>query len=41
MMVIGFLPWLMAKKTCTVRRRDGIILMACYVAYVAYLILKP
>lgn len=40
MMTISALPWLMARKTFTVRRRDGFILLSCYVVYVAYLILK-
>jgi cation:H+ antiporter len=41
MMGISFLPWLMARKTCTVSRRHGLILLFCYGGYVAYLILKP
>jgi len=40
MMAISALPWLMARKTFTVQRRDGLILLSCYVGYVAYLILK-
>ena len=41
MMGISFLPWLMARRTCTVSRRHGLILLFCYGGYVAYLILKP
>jgi len=40
MIFVGFLPWLMMRKTCIVTRRDGIILLVCYIGYVAYLILK-
>lgn len=40
MMFISFLPWLMMRKTAIVRRKDGAVLLSCYVAYVIYLILK-
>jgi cation:H+ antiporter len=40
MMFASFLPWLMMKKTCIVTRRDGVILLSCYVGYVLYLIIK-
>ena len=40
MMLISFLPWLMMRKTFSVTRKDGIILLFCYVGYVVYLILK-
>ena len=40
MMFISFLPWLMMRKTTIVRRKDGAVLLSCYVAYVIYLILK-
>jgi len=40
MMGISFLPWLIARKTFTVQRKHGLMLLSCYVAYVAYLILK-
>ena len=40
MMFISFLPWLMMRKTYTVRRRDGAVLLSCYVVYVIYLVLK-
>ncbi len=40
MMGISFLPWIMARKTFTIQRKHGLILLFCYVAYVVYLILK-
>ncbi len=40
MMLTSFLPWLMMRKDFTVTRRDGIILLFCYVGYVTYLIIK-
>ncbi|UCD91177.1 MAG: calcium/sodium antiporter [Desulfobacterales bacterium] len=40
MMFISFLPWLMMRKTSIVRRKDGVVLLSCYVLYVTYLILK-
>jgi cation:H+ antiporter len=40
MMFISFLPWLIMRKTYCVRRKDGAILLICYVLYVVYLILK-
>ncbi|MFZ0482868.1 MAG: calcium/sodium antiporter, partial [Desulfobacterales bacterium] len=40
MIFVSFLPWLMMRKTQTVTRRDGILLLACYVGYVLYLIIK-
>jgi len=40
MMGISFLPWLMARKTFTVQRKHGLLLLSCYATYVAYLILK-
>jgi len=40
MMGISFLPWLMARKTFTIQRKHGLILLSCYVSYVAYLVLK-
>ena len=40
MMVISFMPWLMMRKTCSMTRRDGGILLSCYVVYIIYLILK-
>ncbi len=40
MMFISFLPWLMMRKTNTVMRRDGVVLLSCYVGYIAYLTVK-
>jgi cation:H+ antiporter len=40
MLLTSFLPWLMMRKDYTVKRKDGIILLACYVGYLAYLIVK-
>ena len=40
MIFVSLLPWLMMSKTQTVRRRDGILLLSCYVGYVLYLIIK-
>jgi len=40
MMFVSILPWLMMRKTYVVNRKDGVVLLACYVGYVAYLILK-
>jgi cation:H+ antiporter len=40
MMFTSFLPWLMMRKTYTVTRQGGFILLFCYVGYIIYLILK-
>ena len=40
MLFTSFLPWLMMRKTLTVTRKDGFILLACYVGYLTYLIIK-
>ena len=40
MIFTSFLPWLMMRKDFTVNRRDGFILLACYVGYLTYLIYK-
>ena len=40
MMLTSFLPWLMMRKDVTVNRRDGIVLLTCYVVYLGYLIYK-
>jgi cation:H+ antiporter len=40
MIFVSFLPWLMMRKTYTVSRRNGAVLLACYVGYVAYLIIR-
>jgi len=40
MIFTSFLPWLMMRKTYTVTRRGGLILLFCYVGYLTYLIIK-
>ncbi|MGD9033491.1 MAG: calcium/sodium antiporter [Desulfobacteraceae bacterium] len=40
MMFTSFLPWLMMRKTYTVTRQGGFILLSCYVGYIIYLISK-
>ena len=40
MMFVSFLPWLMMKKTYMVSRRDGVVLLLCYVGYIVYLVIK-
>jgi cation:H+ antiporter len=40
MMFTSFLPWLMMRKNCTVKRSDGFILLLCYGGYLTYLIIK-
>jgi cation:H+ antiporter len=40
MMFTSLLPWLMMRKTYTVTRQGGGILLFCYVGYIVYLILK-
>jgi cation:H+ antiporter len=40
MMFTSFLPWLMMRKTFTITRKDGLILLSCYVGYIIYLIMK-
>jgi cation:H+ antiporter len=40
MLFTSFLPWLMMRKNFTVQRKDGAILLACYLGYLTYLIVK-
>jgi cation:H+ antiporter len=40
MMFVSFLPWLMMRKTYMVSRRDGVVLILCYVGYILYLLIK-
>jgi cation:H+ antiporter len=40
MLFTSFLPWLLMRKTYTVDRKGGGMLLACYVVYLAYLIVK-
>jgi cation:H+ antiporter len=38
MFFTSFLPWLLMRKTYTITRKGGLILLLCYVAYLAYLV---
>ncbi|MEA3279442.1 MAG: calcium/sodium antiporter [Thermodesulfobacteriota bacterium] len=40
MILISFLPWLFMKKTFSISRKDGIILLSCYAGYLVYLSVK-
>jgi cation:H+ antiporter len=40
MLLVSSLPWLMMRKDFTVRQKHGLILLSCYVGYLAYLVLK-
>lgn len=40
MMFVSFLPWLMMRKNAIVSRRDGVLLVFCYVGYILYLLIK-
>jgi len=40
MIFTSFLPWLMMRKDFTITRKDGFILLSCYVGYLTYLIMK-
>ena len=40
MLFTSFLPWLLMRKTFTVDRKGGILLIACYGVYLAYLIVR-
>jgi cation:H+ antiporter len=40
MLFTSFLPWLLMRRTYTVDRKGGALLLACYVGYLAYLIIK-
>jgi cation:H+ antiporter len=40
MMFTSFLPWLMMRKDFTINRRNGFVLLACYVGYLTFLIIK-
>ncbi len=40
MMLTSFLPWLLMRRTYTVTRKGGLILLFCYVCYIVYLIMK-
>ena len=40
MIFTSFLPWLMMRKDFTITRKDGFILLSCYIGYLTYLIMK-
>lgn len=40
MMFTSFMPWLLMRKTNTMSRKGGMLLLACYVLYFAYLVVK-
>jgi len=40
MIFTSFLPWLMMRKTFTLTRTNGVILLLCYVGYLTYLIIR-
>lgn len=40
MMLTSFLPWLLMRKTYTVTRHGGALLLFCYVGYLTYLIIR-
>jgi cation:H+ antiporter len=40
MIVTSALPWVFMRRDLTITRRDGLILLGCYAAYVGFLILK-
>ena len=40
MIFTSFLPWLMMRKGFTITRKDGLILLSCYIGYIMYLIMK-
>jgi len=40
MLFTSFLPWLLMRKTFTVDRKGGLLLLVCYLVYLVYLIIK-
>ncbi len=40
MLFTSFLPWLLMRKTFTITRKGGSMLIICYVGFIAYLIIK-
>jgi hypothetical protein len=40
MLGISALPWVIMRKTLTVTRKGGGLLIGCYAAYLTYLIIK-
>jgi len=39
MLFTSFLPWLLMRKTYTITRKGGLMLLICYVGFIAYLII--
>ena len=40
MLFTSFLPWLLMRKTFTINRKGGLMLLICYVGFITYLIIK-
>jgi len=40
MMLTGVLPWIMMRRTLTLTRKDGLILLLCYGGYILYLVIN-
>jgi cation:H+ antiporter len=40
MMFTSFLPWLMMRKTFSLTRMNGLVLLCCYAGYLTYLIIR-
>lgn len=40
MIFTSLLPWVMMRRTLTITRKNGVLLLCCYVGYIAYLIWK-
>jgi len=40
MMLTGVLPWMMMRRTLTLTRKDGLILLLCYGGYILYLVVN-
>ena len=40
MLIISALPWWMMRRTATVSRANGAVLLGCYICYLSYLIIK-
>ncbi len=40
MIITSFLPWIMMRRTLTVSRLNGLVLLLCYMGYILYLMIK-
>ncbi|MFO7911780.1 MAG: calcium/sodium antiporter [Desulfotignum sp.] len=38
MMSVSFLPWVLMRRDCTIRRSGGVLLLGCYLAYMTWLV---